>query len=125
MTEEFFIKVEITSIFKRNIRRLAKKYRLIRNDVQPVIEQLERGELSGDRLSGIDYEVFKLRVRNSDIQKGKSGGYRLIYYVKTSTAIVLLSIYSKSEQEDIAAEELLEIIVAYERQTIENQEIVD
>jgi hypothetical protein len=66
-----------------------------------------------------------LRVRNSDIQKGKSGGYRLIYYVKTSTAIVLLTIYSKSEQEDIAAEELLEIIVAYERQTIEDEEITD
>lgn len=125
MTEKFLIKVEITSIFKRNIRRLAKKYRQIRNDVQPVIEQLEGGELPGDRLSGIDYEVFKLRVRNSDIQKGKSGGYRLIYYVKTLTAIVLLTIYSKSEQEDIAAEELLEIIVAYERQTIEDEEIAD
>ena len=125
MTEEFLIKVEITSIFKRNIRRLAKKYRKIRNDVQPVIEQLERGELPGDRLSGIDYEVFKLRVRNSDIQKGKSGGYRLVYYVKMSTAIVLLTIYSKSEQEDIAAEELLGIIVAYERQTIEDEEITD
>ena len=125
MTEEFLIKVEITSIFKRNIRRLAKKYRKIRNDVQSVIEQLERGKLPGDRLSGIDYEVFKLRVRNSDIQKGKSGGYRLIYYVKTSTAIVLLTIYSKSEQEDIAAEELLEIIVAYERQPIEDEEITD
>ena len=35
----------------------------------------------------IEYE--QLRVRNSDTQKGKSGGYRLIYYVQTATGIIL------------------------------------
>ena len=67
MTEPSFIQVQATPIFHRNIHRLAKKYRNIRNDIQPVIEQLEQGELPGDRISGIDYLVFKLRVRNHDI----------------------------------------------------------
>lgn len=49
----------------------------------------------GVEISGIDYQVFKLRVKNSDIQKGKSGGYRLIYYVKTEQGIILLTIYTK------------------------------
>lgn len=84
MSEQPLIKVEATPTFNRNLRTLAKKYRSIRNDIKPVITQLEQGELPGEQISGIGYEVFKLRVRNTDIQKGKSGGYRLIYYVKTA-----------------------------------------
>jgi mRNA-degrading endonuclease RelE of RelBE toxin-antitoxin system len=96
MSEESLTQVEAAPTFKRNLRTLAKKYRSICNDVQPIIEQLEGGELPGDRISGIGHEVFKLRVKNSDIQKGKSGGYRLIYYVKTAKGIILLTIYTKS-----------------------------
>ena len=125
MNEKSAIEVEATSVFNRNIRRLTKKYRNIRKDIQPVIEQLERGELLGDRLSGLDYLVFKLRVRNSDIQKGKSGGYRLIYYLKISTTIILLTIYSKSEQDDIAVSDLQQIIGAYEQRAIEDEENIN
>ncbi|MFY7804853.1 MAG: type II toxin-antitoxin system RelE/ParE family toxin [Limnoraphis robusta] len=121
MTDPSFIQVEATQIFNRNIRRLAKKYRNIRNDIQPVIEQLEQGELPGDQISGVSYLIFKLRVRNRDNKKGKSGGYRLIYYLKTSTGIILLTIYSKSEQADIAAEEIQKIIEEYELGTIEDE----
>ncbi|MCC5598972.1 type II toxin-antitoxin system RelE family toxin [Nostoc favosum] len=110
MTEQPFIQVEASPTFNRNLRALAKKYRSIRNDIQPVIEQLEQGELPGDQIPGVGYAVFKLRVRNSDTQKGKSGGYRLIYYVKTATGIILLTIYAKSEQVDIAANDIQSII---------------
>jgi len=54
-------------------------------------------------------------VKNSDNQKGKSGGYRLIYYVKTSTGIILLTVYSKSEQSDIDANEIKKIIMEYKQ----------
>ncbi len=84
MSDQPLIQVEAAPMFNRNLRILVKKYRSIRNDIQPIIEQLGRGELPGDKISSVGYEVFKLRVRNSDIQKGKSGGYRLIYYVKTT-----------------------------------------
>lgn len=77
MTESF-VQVEASSTFRRNLRTLAKKYRSIRDDVQSIVEQLEQGELPGDRITAVGYEVFKLRIRNSDIQKGKSGGYRLL-----------------------------------------------
>lgn len=122
MSEQEFILVEAAPTFNRNIRNLSKKYRSIRSDVQPIIEQLERGELLGDKISGTNYAVFKLRVRNSDIQKGKSGGYRLIYYVKTATGIILLTIYTKSEQADIAADEIINIIAEYELSAVEEKE---
>ncbi|MDZ7955033.1 type II toxin-antitoxin system RelE/ParE family toxin [Nostoc sp. DedQUE09] len=122
MTEQPLIKVEVSPTFNRNLRTLAKKYRSIRNDIQPVIEQLEQGELPGDQIPGVGYAVFKLRVRNSDTQKGKSGGYRLIYYVKTATGIILLTIYAKSEQVDIAADDIQSIITEYEQRAIKDKE---
>ncbi|MFN6513856.1 MAG: type II toxin-antitoxin system RelE/ParE family toxin [Nostoc sp. CreGUA01] len=115
MVDRPLIQVEASLTFNRNLRALAKKYRSIRNDIQPVIEQLQQGELPGDRVPDVGYTVFKLRVRNSDTQKGKSGGYRLIYYVKTTTGIILLTIYTKSEQVDIATDDIRSIITDYER----------
>lgn len=43
------VQVEYTPEFKRNLRVLAKKYRHIRSDVQPVIDQLRAGEIIGDQ----------------------------------------------------------------------------
>jgi mRNA-degrading endonuclease RelE of RelBE toxin-antitoxin system len=48
MSEQPLIHVEVSPTFNRNLRPLAKKYRSIRNDIQPIIEQLEQGELPGD-----------------------------------------------------------------------------
>jgi mRNA-degrading endonuclease RelE of RelBE toxin-antitoxin system len=122
MSEQPSIQVEAAPTFTRNLRNLAKKYRSVRNDIQPVIEQLEWGELPGDRISGTGYDVFKVRVRNSDVQKGKSGGYRLIYYVKTENGIILLTVYTKSTQADIPADEIVGIILEYDRRGSEGEE---
>jgi mRNA-degrading endonuclease RelE of RelBE toxin-antitoxin system len=100
--------------FTRNIRTLIKKYRNILDNIQPIVTQLENGEILGTQVAGIGYPVFKLRVKNSDNQKGKSGGYRLIYYLKTNDKILLLTLYSKSEQDDVVAGDLKDIIEEYE-----------
>ena len=110
MTDKSSVRVEVSPTFKRNIKALGKKYRRIRQDIEPVIEQLRNGELPGDRITGTGELIFKLRVKNSDVSKGKSGGYRLIYYCQTATGIVLLTIYTKSEQTNITAEDIKKII---------------
>jgi mRNA-degrading endonuclease RelE of RelBE toxin-antitoxin system len=104
------VQVTATTEFDAAIRQLAKRYRRIRIDIQPIIEQLEAGELPGDQIPNIGYTIFKVRVRNSDAQRGKSGGYRIIYYLKTADQILLTTIYSKSDQQDIAADEIREIL---------------
>jgi mRNA-degrading endonuclease RelE of RelBE toxin-antitoxin system len=93
--------VRFTPEFKRNLRALSRKYRHIRSDVQPVIERIQEGNFAGDQISGTGRTVLKVRVRNSDLGKGKSAGYRLIYLLNTPTDAVLVTIYSKSEQSDI------------------------
>lgn len=106
--------VEVSSVFRRNLRKLAKKYRNIKKDIQPIIKALSQGELPGDQIPSVNYPVFKLRVRNLDVQKGKSGGYRLIYYLKTDTGIILLTLYTKSEKVNISPEDIRQIIEDYE-----------
>ncbi|MBW4630799.1 MAG: type II toxin-antitoxin system RelE/ParE family toxin [Iphinoe sp. HA4291-MV1] len=94
------------------MRELSKRFRNIRYDVQPIIEQLQQGNILGDRIGdlGEDYVVYKMKIRNSNIQKSKSAGYRLIYQVESPTSILLLTIYSKSDQEDISAKEIRNIV---------------
>jgi mRNA-degrading endonuclease RelE of RelBE toxin-antitoxin system len=110
------IQVTFSDRFESEIRKLGKRYRRIRLDIQPVIDQLASGELPGDQIPGMDYILFKVRVKNSDIQKGKSGGYRLIYYLKTEAQILLVTLYSKSDQADISAAEIREIFTRAETQ---------
>ena len=104
------IQINYTSEFKRNLRQLQKKYQSIRDDIEPVIKTLQQGELLGNRIQYNANIVYKVRVKNSNTQKGKSGGYRVIYYLQTPNDIILLTIYSKSEQSDISATEIKRII---------------
>ena len=106
--------VRFTPEFKRNLQALIKKYRHIRSDIEPVIEQLQRGERPGDQVTGVGYAIFKVRVRNQDANRGKRGGYRLIYYLQTATIIVLLTLYSKTEQSDITVTEIQHILAEVE-----------
>ncbi|MFH1907389.1 MAG: type II toxin-antitoxin system RelE/ParE family toxin [Chloroflexota bacterium] len=107
------IEVAFTPEFKRNVRALAKKYPRIRSDVQPVIEQIQHGELIGDQVQGTGYTIFKARIRNSDASRGKSGGYRVIYYLKITTSVILVTIYSKTEQSDISAAKIKKILAEF------------
>ncbi len=96
--------------FKTRLRTLNKRYRSIRSDLQPLLDELLSGNFIGDQIPGTGYTVFKVRVKNSDIQKGKSGGYRVIYQLRSDTCVLLVSIYSKSDQNDIPANQIREII---------------
>jgi mRNA-degrading endonuclease RelE of RelBE toxin-antitoxin system len=108
------IRVAFTPEFKRNLRQLAKKYRHIKSDLQPILDQLVNGGKPGDQVPGVRFEVFKVRAKNSDAGKGKSGGYRLIYLVKCASERILVTVYSKTEQADIAADKIRQIILDLE-----------
>ncbi len=110
------VSLEVSSEFKRNLRVLAKRYRHIRSDLEPLLAQLQAGESPGNQISGIDYPVFKVRVKNSDAKRGKSGGYRVIYYLRTKTTVTLITLYSKSDQGDISNSKIRQIIESHRSQ---------
>ncbi|MBS9383788.1 MAG: type II toxin-antitoxin system RelE/ParE family toxin [Dolichospermum sp. BR01] len=114
--EPLLIEIALTPRFQRDLRELAKRYRSIRSDIQPLIDKLQAGEIPGDRIAGIKYQVFKVRIKNSNIQKGKSGGYRVIYYLKNAQGIILTTIYSKSDLTDVSNEIIEQAIAQYEEE---------
>lgn len=46
------VEIEFTQEFKRNLRRLARKYRHIKSDLQPLLEQLDAAQTPGDPIQG-------------------------------------------------------------------------
>ncbi len=103
--------VRFTALFKRRLKDLSKRYRKIQEDIRPIIETLEAGEIIGQQIAGTDFTVFKVRAKNSDIPTGKSGGYRLIYQLSSPECIWLLLIYAKSDQEDVTIAEIKDAIL--------------
>jgi mRNA-degrading endonuclease RelE of RelBE toxin-antitoxin system len=108
------VKVDKSDKFRKDIKKLRRRYDSIEKDVQPLIEQLEAGEIPGDRIVENKYPVYKVRVRNSDTRRGKSSGYRVVYYTMTPEAILLTTIYSKSDRQNISNKEVEDIIGEYE-----------
>jgi mRNA-degrading endonuclease RelE of RelBE toxin-antitoxin system len=114
MTESPAVQVLVVDEFKQRLRDLRKRYRQIQSDIQPLIEQLRNGEFPGNQISGIGYTVYKVRAKNSDIRKGKSGGYRVIYQILSPSIMLLLYIYPKSDQSDVEAEDIRTIIEKFQ-----------
>jgi mRNA-degrading endonuclease RelE of RelBE toxin-antitoxin system len=111
------VEIVFTPEFKRNLRQLAKKYRQIKADVQPLLSDLMQGQTPGDQVPGVQHTVFKVRIKNTDSRKGKRGGYRIIYQRVHVQLVVLITIYSKTEQADIAPQAIRQIILDYEAQS--------
>jgi len=102
--------ISYTEIFKKNVRKLYKRYRSLQKDLDPVLAELQKGISLGDRITGLDEAVYKVRIKNSDNHKGKSGGYRVIYYLKKADEIRMMAMYAKSDQANISAASLQRIL---------------
>ncbi len=110
MTDPSTVHIQFSAEFKSQLRSLAKRYRQIRSDLQPLIDQLQSGNLPGDQIPGTGYTTFKVRLSNTDIRKGKRSGYRVIYQVLEPTSVLLLLIYAKSDQTDVTVAEIQTVI---------------
>ncbi len=104
-------RVVLTSPFKSCVRRLEKRYPHIKDDLRIAIHALLQEPRLGVVIPG-GAGVRKLRVRSSDMQRGKSGGFRLLYLLDEHShrIIYLIFVYPKSEREDITRKELQELL---------------
>lgn len=65
------MEVEYSEAFKKQLKRLSRRYRKIRQDVQPIIDALLGSETPGDQITRTSYTLYKVRIKNSDNQRGK------------------------------------------------------
>ncbi len=97
-----------TEPFERKLKRLAKKYKSLAKDLASIIDELSENPTMG---TAIGKDCYKVRVAISSKGKGKSGGGRLITYVRiVNETVFLMDIYDKSEQANISAKELQMLI---------------
>ena len=68
--------VFLPEFFKKIIKELKKKYPHVGEDLKTALRVLVNNPELGRTLRGFG-DVKKLRVQNSDVERGKSGGYRL------------------------------------------------
>jgi len=97
-----------TPHFDRELKRLAKKYASLKNEYSQLIDDLKDNPEKGTSMGN---NLFKIRLAIASKGKGKSGGARVITYLKTEQGnIYLLSIYDKSEKNNISDNEIKDIL---------------
>lgn len=83
----------------------------MKQDYAQLLADLHTNPLLGTDLG---HHLRKVRLAITSKRKGKSGGARVITYVvlfaQADTEVKLITIYDKSEQENISDAELLEIL---------------
>lgn len=104
-------KTEILATFKKEFKRLLKRYPSLIEDVKTLRQNLEAFPDLGTDLGG---GLRKVRMRITSKGKGKSGGARVItltVIISTEeTEIDLLYIYDKTERSTISRKEIDELL---------------
>ncbi|MEN9458833.1 MAG: Toxin HigB-2 [Bacteroidota bacterium] len=94
--------------FKREAKRLVKKYPSLKIELAEIAESLSEEPTLGTSLGN---DTYKIRISIKSKGKGKSGGARIITYVVTpQKEIYLLTIFDKAEFDSIDDKTLRRII---------------
>jgi hypothetical protein len=97
-----------TPNFKKEFKHLAKKYSSLKVELEELISDLENNPKEGISLGN---NCYKIRLRIASKRKGKSGGARVITFVKViDESVFLVSIFDKSEKENITNVEITEML---------------
>ncbi len=100
--------VNLTPTFQKSIKKLARKYPSVKNDLLHTIQALENNPTIGVSIPGWNNKVWKIRTPSTDVKKGKSGGFRTIYFWDQDCNLVylLLFTYAKSSKADVSSSEI-------------------
>lgn len=93
-----------TDNFKKQIKKYSKKFHSLADDLEELYNILLKDPKSGISKGN---NIYKLRLKNSDLKKGKNSGYRVItYIIDEQKEILLLTIYSKNDLENISDQQI-------------------
>ncbi len=94
--------------FDKNAKKLSKRYRNLKANLQSLVAKLVENPKIETPLSN---SCYKVRVANSSVPTGKSGGFRVItHYLDGQSNIYLLTIYSKSDQDSVSDTDIMELL---------------
>lgn len=94
--------------FVKDVKKLKKRYKNILEDIQEFKASLEENPMLGESLG---HSIYKVRVKNSNKNQGKSGGYRVITcFIDENKTVYLVKMYDKSDIESIKTDVLVAIV---------------
>jgi len=96
--------------FVHDAKRLYKKYKKLPEDLETLFKILNENPHSGIDLGN---HCYKIRLANSSIPTGKSGGFRIIYYYYHKEELFLITMFSKKDMESISDKKILELAKKY------------
>lgn len=105
----------VTGNFQREAKRLFKKYASLKDELKTLETSLIKNPRTG---TPIGRNAYKIRIAVKSKGKGKRAGIRVITYLEVDifiaelSKIFLLTIYDKSETEQITKDELTRLINA-------------
>ena len=100
--------IKTTEVFEKQAKRLIKKYASLKSELLDLFNNLKSGMEMG---TPIGSSCYKIRLAISSKGKGKSGGARVIInVVLTEGDIYLLTIYDKSEKQNLTQKELEDLL---------------
>lgn len=101
-------RIEVALKFERELKRLVKKYPSLKSEYAILISSLKLDPFQGTLLAN---NCFKIRLAIASKGKAKSSGARVITHIYVAGQIVyLLTIFDKSERENISEKEILLIL---------------
>ena len=101
-------RIEVAVTFNHQLKRLTKKYHSLKKEYAQLIKELEENPFLG---TSIGNNCYKIRLAIASKGKEKSGGARVITNIFVSGKIIyLLSIYDKSEKENLSEKELQNLL---------------
>ena len=104
--------ISYTQEFRKQAKRLAKKYRSLADDLEAFVNELSQNPNMGKDLGN---GVRKIRMAVKSKGKGKSGGMRVITFNVIIDRTTLLSMYDKSEKESISDKEIKMLLESIEQ----------
>ena len=101
-------KIELSANFKKEAKKLTKKFPSLKQELTTLFTQLEINPTMGTPLGN---DIYKIRLAIASKNKGKSGGARVLSFVKiTATTVLLFSIYNKGDIDNLSDKEIQNLI---------------
>ncbi len=93
----------MTPAFEKKANKL-----LTEEALEDLLDYISKNPEKGDSISGTN-GVRKLRWKTGKNDKGKSGGVRVLYHYSKYVLILLITLYSKSEKDNVNQRERNEL----------------
>ena len=104
-------KIELSANFKKEAKSLTKKFPSLKQELAALFTKLQTNPTM---VTPLGNDIYKIRLAIASKNRGKSGGARILSFVKvTDTTVLLFSIYNKGDVNSLSDKEIQNLIKGF------------